>query len=98
MLYPVVGAESVVVADDGLGGLGYGIVDHEDDGEEVAGYAECGYSVFLQVVDEDLVAHKHHTGDGDFAEERGGAETTHVAEVSCGEDEAVTAELYGVEA
>ena len=47
---------SEVITYNRLGGLRNGIVDHEDDREEVASNAECGYSVFSEMTDENVVS------------------------------------------
>lgn len=94
----VVVAAAVVVADDGLGGLGYGVAYHEDEGGVVAGDAECAYAVVAEVVDEDLVADEHEGCHGGFVEEGGGADAALVADVAEGEAEAFAAHFQAVEA
>ena len=47
---------SEVVADNRLCGLCNSIVDHKDDGEEITGNAECCYSVFSEMADENIVS------------------------------------------
>lgn len=90
------GAE--VIAQDGLGRLSDGVVDHEDDREEVAGDAEGRHTVLAQIADEDVIAREHHRGDGRLAEEARQPQPTHVADVATRQAQAFAACLHAAEA
>lgn len=96
--HPTDVAGTVVEADDGLRRLGNGVVDHDDDGVEIAGHAEGGDAVFTQCADKDVVAREQNHRHGQFAQHGGEAAARHVADVarrqiSAGEAEFQAAEM-----
>lgn len=90
-------AGTVIEADDGLRRLRHRIVDHEDDGVEVARHAECCHAVLAQLADEDIVAGKQDHGHCQFSQHGGEAAARHVTDVSGGEIEAGEAELQSAD-
>ena len=84
-------AGSVVEADYRLGGLGYGVAEHEDEGGVVAGHTEGAYAVVSEVAHEDLVAHEHEDGDGGLSEQGRGAYLALVADVAHAQAHALAA-------
>ena len=91
--YPVGLRGSVVVAQYRLGRLGNGVVHHEDNGEEITGYAEGSHSVFAQIADKDIVAHKHHGSNGRFTQEGRKSQPHHVTHVAHGQPQAFQTQL-----
>lgn len=88
-------AGAVVVADDGLGRLGYGIPDHEEEGGIVAGNAKGAYARIAQIVHKLPVAYVDKDGHCQFAQQRRQAYLALVAEVSAGQAEALDACFQG---
>ena len=95
--HPTDVAGTVVEADDGLRGLGNGVVDHDDDGVEIAGHAEGGDAVFTQSADEDVVARQQNHRHGQLAQHRREAAARHVADVACRQISAGEAELQAAQ-
>ena len=73
---------SEVIADNRLCGLCNGIIDHEDDREEVTGNTECCHSVFTEMADENVVPQKHHTGNGGFTDKSRTSQFNHITDVA----------------
>ena len=90
--------QAVVITDNRLCRLRNGIIYHKYNRKEIAGNAECRHSVFLQIMDEHLVADKHHAGNRHLAQEGGGTQSAHIANVAAHQLHAFPAHLNGVEA
>ena len=71
-----------IIADNRLCGLCNGIIDHEDDREEVTGNTECCHSVFTEMADENVVPQKHHTGNGSFTDKSRTSQFNHITDVA----------------
>ena len=87
-----------IVAQNRLGRLPDGVVDHEDDREEVAGDAERRHAVLAQIADENVVPGEHHHGDGPLAEEGRKPQPAHVAHIAEGQAHALAARLHTAQA
>lgn len=93
--HTVTGAE--IVAQDRLGRLPDGVVDHEDDREEVAGDAECRHAVLTQIADKDVIPGEHHRGDSPLAKEGRKPQPAHITHVAEGQAHAFAARLHPAE-
>ena len=55
----------------GLSRLSYGIIYHKYNGKEITGNTESSHSIFALIMDEHIIACKHHTGYGCLAQKGG---------------------------